>query len=403
MSLPKLIVIDDEIDMASFVGDVAMQAGFDVAQFNNAGIFKEKYNKCADVIILDLIMPGVDGVEIIRYLAEIKCNALLILMSGFDSGVLHSAQTLASEHGLNFAGSLNKPFRASELGELLNGLSITPKSQRSNTRIEPPPVDELRDAIANNQLVVYYQPKVVLNSTPGGNTMTAVEALVRWQHPEHGLISPDLFVPTAEQNGLIDDLTWAVLEQALAQCMHWRDQGMIMQLAINMSAQTLKELDLPEKMGQIIQKYDLEPSQLILEITETALMQELVKSLDILTRLRMKGFCLSIDDFGTGYSSLVQLHRAPFSEIKIDRSFVSEMEIDSEAAAIVETIIMLGHKLNMKTVAEGVETTSCQKVLTALGCDQAQGYLFSRPLPADEVFAWFSARAENQNAVAKNR
>jgi len=391
MSLPKLIVIDDEIDLAGFVGDVATQAGFAVEQFNNARIFKDKYNKCADVIVLDLIMPGVDGIEIIRYLAEIKCNALLILMSGFDSGVLHSAQTLATEHGLNFAGSLNKPFRANELSELLKGLSITAKSLRTHVNIEPPSVDELHTAITNNELVVYYQPKVVLN----GKTITAVEALVRWQHPEYGLISPDLFVPIAEQNGLIDKLTWTVLEQAMAQCMAWRNQGLIMQLAINMSAKTLKELDLPERMGQLIQKYDLEPSQLVLEITESALMQELVKSLDILTRLRMKGICLSIDDFGTGYSSLVQLHRAPFSEIKIDRSFVSEMETDSEATAIVETIIMLGHKLNMKTVAEGVETRSCQEKLAELGCDQAQGYLFSRPMPADEVFCWFSARAEN--------
>ncbi len=390
MSLPKLIVIDDEIDLACFVSDVATQAGFDVEQYSNAGIFKDKYTRHADVIVLDLIMPGVDGIEIIRYLAEIKCDALLILMSGFDSGVLHSAQTLASEQGLNFSGSLSKPFRANELSELLNGLYITPNDPHRNNNIEPPSVEELRDAISNNELVVYYQPKVGLNN----KAVNAVEALVRWQHPVHGLIGPDLFVPTAEQNGLIDELTWTVLEQAMAQCLFWRDQGMVMQLAVNMSAKTLKELDLPERMGQIIQKYDLEPSQLILEITETALMQELVKSLDILTRLRMRGFNLSIDDFGTGYSSLVQLHRAPFSEIKIDRSFVSEMETDSEAAAIVETIIMLGHKLNMKTVAEGVETLSCQKKLAELGCDQAQGYLFSRPLPADKVFSWFSTRPE---------
>jgi len=162
-----------------------------------------------------------------------------------------------------------------------------------------------------------------------------------------------------------------------------------------MSANTLKELDLPEKVGQMIMKHGLQPQQIVMEITEFALMQELVKSLDILTRLRMKGIHLSIDDFGTGYSSLVQLHRAPFSEIKIDRSFVSEMETDSEAESIVETIIMLGQKLNMKTVAEGVETAACQKKLTALGCDQAQGYLFSRPMPADEVFPWFSEHLKN--------
>jgi len=394
MTLPKLIVVDDEIDFAGFVGDVARMSGFDVEQHSHARTFIKEYDKCADVIILDLIMPGIDGIEIIRYLAEIKCRALIILMSGFDSGVLHSAQTLASEHGLNFAGSLNKPFRANELSELLNSLSISTKDLHLNHNIPAPTVDEVRHAISNNELVVYYQPKVTLN----GDEVTAVEALVRWQHPERGLVPPDLFIPIAETNGLIDDLTWVVLEQALEQCMSWRGQDLIMQLSINMSATTLKELDLPERMGQLLQKYDLDPSQLVLEITETALMQELVKSLDILTRLRIKGIRLSIDDFGTGYSSLVQLHRAPFSEIKIDRSFVSEMETDSEATAIVETIIMLGHKLNMKTVAEGIETESCQKKLVELGCDQAQGYLFARPMPAEDVFPWFSAYAKKISA-----
>ncbi len=390
---PKLIVIDDEIDLAGFVCNVAEQAGFEAEQYNNASIFKEQYDKHANIIVLDLMMPGVDGIEIIRFLAEIKCDAMLILMSGFDSSVLHSAQKLATEHGLNLAGSLNKPFRAHQLEQLLSGLIITAKSRRSKVHIEQPSVDELRNALAHNELVVYYQPKVGLN----GNTKTlvAVEALVRWHHPEHGLIAPDLFIPIAEQHNLIDDLTWVVLEQSLAQCKSWLDRGLTVQLAINMSANTLKELDLPEKVGQMIMKHGLQPQQIVMEITEFALMQELVKSLDILTRLRMKGIHLSIDDFGTGYSSLVQLHRAPFSEIKIDRSFVSEMETDSEAESIVETIIMLGQKLNMKTVAEGVETAACQKKLTALGCDQAQGYLFSRPMPADEVFPWFSEHLKN--------
>jgi len=388
MNQPKLIVIDDETDLAGFVCDVAEQAGFDAEQFSNARVFKDQYKECADIIVLDLMMPGIDGIEIIRFLAEIQCDALLILMSGFDSGVLHSAQKLAAEHGLNLVGSLNKPFRAHQLEQLLSGLIITAKSLHANTPIEPPGVDELRHALTHDELVVYYQPKVGLSDST--STVAAVEALVRWQHPERGLIAPDLFIPIAEQHNLIDDLTWVVLEQSLTQCRSWLDRGTAVQLAINMSANTLKELDLPEKVGQLIMKHGLQPKQIVMEITEFALMQELVKSLDILTRLRMKGIHLSIDDFGTGYSSLVQLHRAPFSEIKIDRSFISEMETDPEAATIVETIIMLGHKLNMKTVAEGVETVSCQKKLTELGCDQAQGYLFARPMPGDDVFPWFS-------------
>lgn len=386
MSLPKLIVVDDEAGLADFVCDVAEMAGFETEQFNDAAKFKEQYDKCADVLILDLMMPGVDGIEVIRYLSEINCNAQLILVSGFDQSVLHSAQKLAIERGLNFVGSLGKPFRQKELLALLSGLSISPKDTSSGKNIEPPSASELSDALKNNELVVYYQPKVGLKS----ESIPAVEALVRWQHPVYGLIGPDLFIPTAEKNDLIDKLTLEVLNQAMRHCRDWMEQGLKAQVAINMSTNTLKELDLPEKMGQLIEKYGLEASQIVLEITETTLMQELINSLDILTRLRMKGFRLSIDDFGTGYSSMVQLHRAPFSEIKIDQSFVSAMENDAEAATIVETIIMLGHKLNMKTVAEGVETESCFKDLEEMDCDQAQGYLFSKPIPADEIVSWFT-------------
>lgn len=386
MNLPKLIVIDDEADMASFVCDVAESSGFDTEQFHNAERFIEQYNQHADVIILDLMMPGVDGIEVIRYLAEIKCDSQLILVSGFDSGVLNSAQKLATEQGLKISGILNKPFRYDDLYELLSEISIIPKNLNYAADINPPSLEEFQQALRNNELVVYYQPKVGLNN----HSVTAVEALVRWQRPEVGLIPPDLFIPLAEQHDLIDELTWVVLEKAMSQCQSWHKQGLTMQVAINLSAKTLKELDLPEKIELLVKKYHLETPQVILEITETALMQELTKSLEILTRLRMKGFHLSIDDFGTGYSSLVQLHRAPFSEIKIDRSFVSVMEDDPEASAIVETIIMLGHKLNMKIVAEGVETESCRTKLENLTCNQAQGYLFAKPMPGDEIIAWYS-------------
>ena len=385
MIKPRLIVVDDEVDLAGFVGDVAEQVGFEVEQFINAAIFKTEYNKRADVIVLDLMMPGVDGIEIIRFLTEMNCDALVILMSGFDSGVLHSAQKLATEKGLHVGGSLSKPFRYDELFQLLNNLSITPKSFTDNLTIDPPSVKELKKAIFKNELIVYYQPKVSLNN----QTVYAAEALVRWNHPTSGMIGPDYFIPTAEKNGLIDDLTWVVLEQVLTNASEWREQGLDMQVAINMSAITFNDLDLPEKMGQIVDKYNHKPSQLILEVTETALIEDFTKSLDILTRLRMKGFHLSIDDFGTGYSSLIQLHRAPFSEIKIDRSFVSEMEKDDEANAIVETIIMLGHKLKMSIIAEGVETKECNNRLVSLGCDQAQGFLFARPMPGNEILEWY--------------
>ncbi len=382
----RLVVIDDEPAMGGFVCDVAEQAGFETQQFNNAIRFMEQFPSHADVIVLDLMMPGIDGIELIRFLAKQRSPARLILMSGFDSSVLHSAEKLAIEQQLNFTGSLNKPFRHEELAQLLKQLSSMPPIHDSGHPPQPPPVAELRRALSKRELVIHYQPKLGLN----GQRMPAVEALVRWRHPQRGLLIPDLFIPMAEQHGLIDELTWYVLGQAAAHCKQWRDQGMNVQIAINISANTLRELDLPEKMDRLLRIHDITPAQIVLEITETVLMKELVRSLDILTRLRMKGFQLSIDDFGTGYSSLAQLHRAPFSEIKIDQSFVAEMERDSEAATIVETIIMLGQRLNMKTVAEGVGTRSCLQKLAELHCDQAQGFLLAKPMAAAQVVAWFN-------------
>ncbi len=385
MNTPQLVVIDDEADLGSLVCDVAEQSGFGVSQFTSARQFMEQYNGCVDVIVLDLMMPDIDGIEVIRFLSQNQCPAQIIIMSGFDSTVLHSAQKLASERGLSFAGSLTKPFRLSQLTELLESLEIKARCHSPGTTIEPPSAAELKQALENNELVVFFQPKISLN----GDSKTAAEALVRWQHPEHGLLTPDYFIDTAEQHGLIDQLTWVVLRQVMSQCSQWHDQGLGVQVAVNMSAHTLKDLNLPEQIGNMLQQFALDPSHLVLEVTETALMEELIKSLDILTRLRMRGIRLSIDDFGTGYSSLIQLYRAPFSEIKIDRSFVAEMDNDQEAATIVQTIIDLGKNLNMKTVAEGVETEDCKDRLKALGCEQAQGYLFARPMPADEFFRWY--------------
>lgn len=386
MSQPRLIVIDDEADMAGFISDVALQSGFSVEQFNDAWLFKNQYKKGADVIVLDLMMPGVDGIEIIRFLSDIGCDAWLILISGFDPGVLHSAQKLAIEQGLNFSGSLSKPFRHMDLHHLLNGLRIEPRRKASPSidSCDVPTADELYTAFHNNELVVYYQPKVNLQN----GAIAGLEALVRWQHPDHGLLYPNRFIPMAEQQGLIDDLTWVVLNQVAIQCRAWRSAGIELPVAVNMSANTLQELDLPERINSLVNKHAIEASQLVLEVTETALMQELTKSLDILTRLRMKGFQLSIDDFGTGYSSLVQLHRAPFSELKIDRSFVLDMAHDKEACSIVEMVILLGHKLGMKVVAEGIETQANLDQLAAMGCDLGQGYHIARPQPDEAVTAW---------------
>lgn len=380
----KMIVVDDEPDMAQLVCDIADRVGFNTEQYHHAEDFINAYSVDADVIALDLMMPNVDGVELIRFLAEQQCAAQLVLISGFDSGVLHSAQELAIEQGLHFVGSLQKPFRFGDLSRLLSGISEAPRPVRVQTTGTEVSVEELQTACDEKQLEVYYQPQIDLKT----GRVVSVEALTRWQHPQRGLIMPDQFIELAEQNGLIDSITWRVFEQVVDHCHCCKGADVDLRIAVNMSAKTLMDLELPDKIDSLVRNQQLAASQVILEITETALMDELARSLDILTRLRMKGFDLSIDDFGTGYSSMVQLHRVPFSEIKIDKSFVMEMDRGHEALAIVETIIMLAHKLGMKAVAEGVESASVLEKLTQLGCDRAQGYHIARPMPADALFNW---------------
>ena len=379
-----LVIVDDEPAMAELICDVANLANFSTTQYHHGKKFIDEYDGKSDVIVLDLMMPDTDGIELIRHLAKQNCPAQLILISGFDSGVLHSAQKLAQELGLNYSGSLNKPFRFDQLFSLLSDLVIVPRSEQQPLDNQPTNLNELKRAIDNNEFVVYFQPQIDVST----KKTIGCEALVRWIHPERGMIPPIQFIELAEKHHLIDELTWIVFDQVTQQSKHWLDQNLNINISVNMSAHTLKDLDLPEKISRLVLQAGCKPEHIILEITETSLMDQLTISLDILTRLRLKGFKLSIDDFGTGYSSLVQLHRAPFSEIKIDKSFVLEMETGPEAMTIVETIVMLGHKLNMKVVAEGVETLNIHNKLKKLGCDIAQGYYFAKPMPANELEQW---------------
>lgn len=387
MTSPKLVVLDDEKDLAGFVCDVAELSGFSTQSFNRADAFKSNFRDDADVIVLDLLLPDIDGVEIIRFLAETGTKAQLILVSGFDDGVLHAAQNLVIEQGLPLIGSLSKPFRKNDLSSLLQKASTDTRQETSKKINYSLTTQDLKNAIANDFIKPYYQPKIHLLS----KKVVGLEALVRWDHPDFGILLPDSFLTIAENSNLIDDITWVMLQKSVEQCQRWNHKNLKLTIAINVSASTMKDLSTPEKVSDLLHKHRVDSRQIMFEMTETALMTEFTKSLDILTRLRMKGFRLSIDDFGTGYSSLVQLHRAPFAELKIDKSFVSIMETDKEAYAIVETVIALAQKLDMQVVAEGVESESVLEILTSLACDMAQGFHISKPLSAEEITQWLKA------------
>lgn len=243
---------------------------------------------------------------------------------------------------------------------------------------------ELRHAIDNHQLVLYYQPKIEF----GSGRISGLEALVRWQHPKHGLMFPDDFIPLAERTGLIKPLTLWVMEEALRQCHAWRSDGLLLNIAVNISALNLQDTLFPDAVAHACVKTGAEPAWLELEITETAIMMEPAAAINAISKLSNMGISLAIDDFGTGYSSMAYLKKLLVAKIKIDKSFVMNMETNHNDAIIVRSLIGLGHNLGLSVVAEGVESEEVWNQLKGLGCDSAQGYFMRRPIPPEELAEW---------------
>ena len=245
-------------------------------------------------------------------------------------------------------------------------------------------VGELRRAIDEGELILHYQPKVSIRS----GAVAGVEALVRWQHPVRGLIFPDEFIPVAQGTSLIGPLTLHVIDEALRQCQLWRKAGHELSVAVNVSSRNLIDVDFPDDVAALLTKWGLPAEVLELEITETAIVADLFRAKVVLERLGAIGLRLSVDDFGTGYSSLAYLKRLPINELKIDRSFITNMTTSEDDAVIVRSIIDLGRNLGLDVVAEGVESAEVWECLERLGCDIAQGYYMSRPIPPDEITSW---------------
>ncbi len=377
----RLLVVDDDARITRLVDRVAGKLGFETRAINDANDFESEFSARAPrVVLLDLNMPGRDGIELLRYLADQRTDAAIVLMSGVDSRAISASRRLGEELGLNMAGILQKPVDADTIrAELV-------KHYRANEKITD---TDLSRAIENDEIFVCYQPKINLRS----GEISGVEALVRWRHPIRGEIFPDAFIPLAEQSKLVVPLTYKVLATALKDSKPWTEMMPDMSLAINLSPSLLTDLTLPDRIMRLLDEHGYDPGRLVLEVTETGAMEDPTHSMDILTRLRIKGVRLSIDDFGTGSSSLVQLYRLPYSELKIDKSFVMDAMVNDEAAAIVRSTISLAHSLELDVVAEGVEDGKTLEWLKDLGCDVGQGYYFSRPIEAPDLLAWIAERA----------
>lgn len=383
----QILVIDDDTLCARAVCNMLeREGGITATHAPSCGAAMTHIDsQTVDLILCDLHMPGCDGVETMRLLADRGITCPIVLVSGTDPRLLATAAQMGASRGLNMIGTLHKPFGATQLKDCLRdtGPITQPRAERLGVLTDPA---ELQRAIENDELLLHYQPQLRLMD----RKLEGVEALVRWEHPERGLIFPDAFIPTAEESGLIEPMTDWVVQKALSQAAEWQRTGMCPGMSINVSARSLHRLDLPDRVEEASRAVQLEPERVTLEVTESGVSEDMGAMLDIVTRLRLKGFALSIDDFGTGFSSLAQLRRLPFTELKLDRSFVRGAAMDADALSVLESSINLAKRLRLKTVAEGIESRAEWDLLVALGVDLGQGYHMARPMPASQLPDWHS-------------
>jgi EAL domain-containing protein (putative c-di-GMP-specific phosphodiesterase class I) len=324
------------------------------------------------------------------------------LMSGFDARVLSSAQQIGDSLGLNVVAVLEKPTRPVQVREVLAqiarapaaGLPAAADGQPASAAIS---ADDVAQAIRAGRMELHLQPIIAATS----RAVKRAEALIRWRDPSRGLVGPDQFIPIAEQDGaVIDRLTMWVAETGVSHYQRLAEMGSGIQICINISGRNLQSQDFPDRMAGLLERYSVPQGALGLEITESVAMHDLDATASVLTRLRLKGFPVAIDDFGTGHSSLITLRRMPFTAIKIDKSFVSELETSKDSLTIVRSVIQLAHDMGLASVAEGVGTADAARLLTELGIDGLQGYYFSEPLPFNGFAAWLKDWAGAGDAPA---
>ena len=375
MSENRLLVMDDDPEIGAFFGQVATKVGYDVRVLADPEQFSRMVLELSPaVILLDLQMPGRDGIELLRELSTLEAHPKIVIASGLDTRVLTTASELGMSMGLDMAGSFCKPIAPEELEALLIELKSAGKVITG---------DEVREGLLAEQFVVHYLPKATFKSS-GRWIIEGAEALVRWEHPEHGLLYPKDFIALAEDSGAIMELTDFVFRASMEQARVWLANGLYMEIGINLSAQFLGDLGFPDRLLTLIRENNLDPSMITLELTETAAMHEPAVTLDILTRLRVKNINLCLDDFGTGASSLTHLYRMPFSEVKLDNQFMADMRLRDDARALVEGLIYLTHKLKMRACAEGVEDEATLRLLEGMHCDKAQGHYLGAAARAKE-------------------
>lgn len=381
----KILILDDESFMQKLLAHMLTGLGFSsVTTCDNGFSALQKIDdpeNRPDLILLDLNMPDMDGVEFVRKLVEHDYTGSLVLVSGENERVLQMAEKLVQAHHITVLGHMMKPVALVALASVMDKWRPPEILHSAKKKYS---IEELRTAIDNDELVNHYQPKVNVAS----GDVVGVETLVRWCHPVDGLVLPDQFIDLAETHGLIDELTRKVMVNAMKQARDWQMAGLHLRVAVNVSMDNLSSVTFADFVAEQAEAAGVAPQNFIIELTESRLMLDQRAPLEILTRLRLKRFHLSIDDFGTGHSSLTQLRDISFDELKIDRSFVHGAWRDESARSMYYVSLALGEQFGMQVVAEGVEDRDDWDLVRQTGCDLAQGYFIARPMLAQELIDW---------------
>ena len=385
----RVLVIDDQEHVRTWIRSVLGSMGVtdvtEAADGREAITLVTQPGGWYDLVLCDLRMPERDGIETLRAFAALGVQVGVAIMSGEDERIIDTAGLLTEAHGLRLLGTLQKPVTVKKLESIFGTMRetrgvITPGQVLA-------PVGDLANAFARGELHMNYQPKLWMRDC----TLYGVEALVRWRHPEFGVFQPSAFVPLIEGSAEYSQwLTEFTVREAVAFAGRSRAAGTDLRVAVNLSRRAFDRLDLPEWIETLCIEHHVPAGHVTLEVTETAVVHDTVRLLDVATRLRLKGFQLSVDDFGTGESGLSQLKKLPFTELKIDREFVDGCSRSATQRSVVEASLNLARSLGIVAVAEGVQYRVDWNVLAELGCDVVQGYYVSPPISEAHLATWES-------------
>jgi EAL domain-containing protein (putative c-di-GMP-specific phosphodiesterase class I)/ActR/RegA family two-component response regulator len=372
----RLLILDDDPHALRLLSNIGRDHAYDVIATSTVAELLDAFGTVAPtMIVLDLQYSEGDGFEVMAALKERRCTVPIILVSGFDQRVLETARKVGEASQLRIIGALKKPVHLSAIKPLLD---------RHREPTEAEWGAEIENGLLHEQFSVHYQPKV---ETESGRVL-GFEALARWHHPRHGMVSPDRFIGVAEATGQIEPLTDYVLTRSIADCAQWVAAGFDLTVAVNIAAPILATPRILDQVIQLLDEHQLPSSRIVLEVTEGTAMQQPRDTMAMLGRLRLHGVGLSLDDFGTGFSNLALLYEMPFTELKIDRRFVTNVATNHNSQVIVRALHDLAGHFGLTTVAEGVEDDEAWQWLREAGIHQLQGFGIARPMPANRVLPW---------------